>query len=193
MEQALTLASRLGVRIIQIAAYDVYYKDSSEETKRYFTENLEKSLRLAAREGVMLAFETMETPFIDTVEKAAWWVRQFSSPYLQIYPDTGNITNAAHKYGSSVCGDIEKGTGHIAAVHLKESLPGIYREVPYGEGHVDFAGTVGAAWKSGVRLYTAEFWHIPQAVSGEAPWRDTLRKNCGFFRAILNKTEKSVI
>ena len=59
-------------------------------------------------------------------------------PYLQIYPDMGNLTNAAVLYQYDVCQDIALGRGHFAAAHLKETRPGVFREVPFGEGHVDF-------------------------------------------------------
>ena len=36
MEKAICLAARLGVRVIQLAGYDVYYEESDEETKLYF-------------------------------------------------------------------------------------------------------------------------------------------------------------
>ncbi|MDR3146470.1 MAG: L-ribulose-5-phosphate 3-epimerase, partial [Treponema sp.] len=159
MEGAIALASRLGVGLIQIAGYDVYYKPSDEHTRAAFAENLERCVNMAAREGVMLAFETMETPFIDTVEKAMFWVRRFPSPYLQVYPDIGNITNAVLLYGSPVSADLERGAGHIAALHLKETKPGVYREVPYGAGHVDFPGAAAAARRLGVRLFVGEFWY----------------------------------
>jgi L-ribulose-5-phosphate 3-epimerase/hexulose-6-phosphate isomerase len=181
MEQAVTLASRLGVRIIQIAGYDVYYKKPDETTRAIFEKNLGLSVKIAAREGVMLAFETMETPFIDTVEKALYWVRHFSSPYLQIYPDTGNITNAALAYKTGADADIVKGAGHIAALHLKESKPGIYREVPYGEGHVDFALLAGTALRLGVRLFVGEFWY-----TGGDGWRDDLAGSNTFLRKVLD-------
>jgi predicted hexulose-6-phosphate isomerase len=185
MEQALSLAARLGVRIIQIPGYDVYYKESSEATRDFFALNVEKSLSMAAREGIILGFETMETPFMDTAEKAAFWVNRFASPYLQIYPDTGNITNAALKYGSSVREDLEKARGHVAALHLKESKPGIYREVPYGQGHVNFAETAEAARRLGVRLYVAEFWYSPARGTGR--WREELREANRFLRDILDR------
>jgi predicted hexulose-6-phosphate isomerase len=189
MEKAVALASRLGVRIIQIAGYDVYYRSSSEETKRRFAENLEKSLYMAAREGVMLAFETMETPFIDTVEKAVYWCRYFPSPYLQVYPDTGNITNAALRYGGQVSEDLETGAGRLAALHLKESRPGEYREIPYGQGHVNFAEVVNSAWRLGVRLYVAEFWYQLLKDGGPEKWRDLLDWNNTFLRSYLDKAD----
>lgn len=181
MERAIVLAVRLGVRLIQIAGYDVYYKPSTTLTQKLFAENLERSVRMAATEGVTLAFETMETPFIDTVAKAAAWVRTCRSPYLQMYPDSGNLTNAALAYGGSVAEDLESGAGHLVALHLKESKPGVYREVPYGQGHVDFAAATETALRLGVRMYVAEFWH-----SGDA-WRDELTANNKFLRAFLDR------
>lgn len=158
MERAIDLACDWGIRIIQLAGYDVYYETGNEKTREHFIENLAKSAEMAAKSGVMLAFETMETPFMDTVAKAMRYVNEINSPYLQIYPDLGNLTNAAGIYGHSVAGDIETGRGHLAALHLKETLPGRYRDVPYGAGHVDFAEGINAAWDLGVRRFVAEFW-----------------------------------
>jgi L-ribulose-5-phosphate 3-epimerase UlaE len=182
MEEAIVLASRLGIRLIQIAGYDVYYKPSGDVTRELFAENLERSVSMAAREGVMLAFATMETPFIDTVEKAMFWVNRLRSPYLQVYPDIGNITNAALLYGSPVSADLEQGAGHIAALHLKETKPGVYRELPYGEGHVDFSGAAKTARRLGVRLFVGEFWY-----TGGENWRETLEDSGRFLRKLLDR------
>jgi predicted hexulose-6-phosphate isomerase len=187
MEQAVALAVRLGTRIIQIAGYDIYYGPSTSETQKLFAENLEHSVLIAAKEGITLAFETMETPFINTVTKAASWVRKCLSPYLQIYPDTGNITNAVLEYGGKIGDDMEGGAGYLVALHLKESKPGIYREVPYGQGHVNFSEFIQTAWRLGVRLYVAEFWYSAASDS----WRDTLRRNNRFLRNFLDKADCS--
>lgn len=159
MRKAITLASDLGIRIIQLAGYDVYYEESDDETKEYFGENLKKAADMAASAGVVLGFETMETEFMNTVEKAMRYVNQVSSVYLNVYPDIGNITNAALTYGTDVLEDLKLGAGRLAAMHLKETKPGIFREVPYGEGHVDFEKAIQTAWKLGVRKYVTEFWY----------------------------------
>jgi predicted hexulose-6-phosphate isomerase len=181
MERAVSLAARLGVRIIQLAGYDVYYKKGDENTRRLFAENLGRSVIMAARQGIILAFETMETPFLDTVEKAMYWVNRIDSPYLQVYPDAGNITNAACLYGKPVTADLETGRGHLSALHLKETKPGIYREVPYGTGHVDFQNIVGTAWNLGVRMFVGEFWYAEAS-----DWRAVLRENNRFLRSCLD-------
>lgn len=182
MRGAARLASRLGARIIQIAGYDVYYEASSDVTRDHFAANLARSADIAAREGVTLAFETMETPFMDTTEKAMAWVRAIDSPYLHVYPDTGNITNAAKLYGTDAAVDLGTGAGRLAALHLKESKPGKYRDVPYGTGHVDFKGLAGAAYALGVRRFVGEFWY-----GGEPDWGRTLRDCNAFLRSAIGK------
>lgn len=158
MQRAIDLACDWGIRIIQLAGYDVYYEQGSEKTEAFFLENLRKSVELASKSGVILAFETMETPFMDTVEKAMHYVLEIKSPYLHVYPDLGNLTNAAMLYGHSVNDDMKKGEGHIVAMHLKETLPGKYRDVPYGTGHTDFAEGIKMAKSLGVRRFVGEFW-----------------------------------
>lgn len=169
MEQAIKLASDLGIRIIQLAGYDVYYEESDDQTKEYFAENLEKAVFMAASLGVVLGFETMETEFMNTVEKAMKYVNEVSSVYLTVYPDIGNITNAAKTYGTSVTEDLNTGKGRLCAMHLKETKPEIFREVPYGEGHVDFETAIETAWRLGVRRYVTEFWY-----TGNPQWKEDL-------------------
>jgi predicted hexulose-6-phosphate isomerase len=183
MEKAIRLAVRLGARIIQIAGYDVYYEASTAATAENFERNLLLSVEMAARWGVTLAFETMETEFMNTVGKAMAWVRKADSPYLQVYPDLGNITNAALAAGRDPLADLREGRGHIAALHLKETKPGIFREVPYGAGHVRFAESAAAALELGVRLFVGEFWH-----TGEPDWRKTLASSERFLRQALDGT-----
>lgn len=182
MEKAVKLAEDLGIRLIQLAGYDVYYEESTEETRQRFCDNLEKAVNLAARAGVLLGFETMETEFMDTVEKAMKYVSQQQSPYLNVYPDTGNLTNAADTHGVDILADLQKGEGRIAALHLKESLPGKFREVPFGKGHVDFFQIIGAAWKMGVRKYTAELWY-----TGGEEWLENVYFAGRMMSGILDK------
>ena len=118
MEKAIQLACDLGLRIIQLAGYDVYYEEGGEDTRALFLENLKKSAEMAAAAGVTLAFETMETEFMNTVEKAMAYVKLVNSPYLKVYPDSGNLTNAAVAYHTRVSDDLETGRGSISAVHL---------------------------------------------------------------------------
>lgn len=183
MEQAIRLAEDLGVRIIQLAGYDVYYEPSTFETKKRFLENLKKATEMAARAGVVLGFETMENEFMNTVEKAMKYVTLVGSPYLNVYPDIGNITNAAKTYENDVLEDLELGKGHLVAMHMKETVPGKFREIPFGTGHVDFTAAADKAWALGVRKYVTEFWY-----TGNPLWKEDLAFAHDMFKKILDET-----
>ncbi len=169
MEKAIELADDLGIRIIQLAGYDVYYEESSEETKARFEKNLKKAVHMAAKAGVVLGFETMETEFMNTVEKSMNYVNIVDSTYLNVYPDCGNIKNAAVTYKTDVLEDLKTGKGHLTSMHLKETVPGKFREIPFGTGHVDFKAMIETAWSLGVRKYVTEFWY-----TANENWREDL-------------------
>ena len=140
---------------------------------------------MAARHGVILGFETMETEFMNTVKKAMKYVSLVDSTYLSVYPDIGNITNAAKLYHTSVEDDIRCGKGHICSMHLKETRPGVFREVPYGTGHVDFKEGIRTAWECGVRRYVTEFWDV-----GDENWEEELAKAAKLMRGILDQCQE---
>lgn len=181
MQKAVSLAEQLGIRTIQLAGYDVYYEKSTEETRKRFAENLAKSVEMAERAGVLLGFETMETEFMNTVSKAMKYVDLMSSSYLGVYPDIGNITNAALTYHTDVLDDLRSGKGHLIALHLKETVPGKFREIPYGTGHVNFDNAIRTAWSLGVRRYVTEFWY-----TGSPSWKEDLQDAHDRFTQLLS-------
>ena len=187
MEKAIILAADLGIRTIQLVGYDVYYETGNEATRERFIRNILKSTEMAARCGIVLGFETMETPFMNTVEKAMEYVKIVDSVYLTVYPDLGNITNAAKIYKTSVEEDIRSGKGHLCAMHLKETLPGVFREVPYGTGHVNFEKGIRTAWECGVRRYVTEFWD-----AGHKNWEEELEQAVKRMRPILDMCQKEL-
>ena len=192
MEKAIQLAEDLGIRIIQLAGYDVYYEESSFETKKRFLKNLKKATHMAEKAGVVLGFETMETEFMNTVEKAMKYTTLVDSPYLNVYPDIGNITNAAIEYKNDVLEDMMIGKGHLCAMHLKETVPGKFREIPFGTGHVNFKEAIDLAWQLGIRKYVTEFWYV-----GNENWKEDLVFAHDMFEKMLDeqmtgKDEKNV-
>ncbi len=177
MDRAIRLAASLGIRIIQLAGYDVYYEDSDEQTVAYFKQNLKESVLKAARSGVCLGFETMETPFLDTVAKGMGYVNLINSPYLGMYPDIGNLKNAACVYGSDIVADLKEGTGKTFAAHLKETEPGVYRNMQFGTGHTEYEICISELLAQGVRMFTGEFWYL-----GEEDWFENIKRAAAFLR-----------
>lgn len=180
MEKALQFADDMGARLIQLAGYDVFYKPSTKETEQLFAENLRRCVELAAVYGVQMGFETMDTPFMNTTAKAMYYVKLMDSPYLGIYPDIGNLTNASRLYESPVTADLKTGAGHLMAMHMKETVPGKDRGVPFGQGHVDFKEAASCAMSLGVRRFVAECWD-----DGSENWQEIIAGvNC-FVRDAL--------
>ena len=184
MEKAIQLADDLGIRIIQLAGYDVYYDESTPETVARFGENLKKCTLMAARAGVLMGFETMETEFMNTCKKSMAYVERVNSTYLNVYPDCGNINNAAQTYGTDVLEDLRSCNGHIVAMHLKETVPGKFRDMMYGEGQVDFPAMIDTAWSMGVRKFVTEFWYL-----GKENWKEDLFFANKTMRALLDVKE----
>jgi len=181
MDKAIELCDNLGIRIIQLAGYDVYYEDSDASTRQHFAGNLAACVEKAAAKGILLGFETMETPFMDTVDKAMAYVQKINSPYLGVYPDLGNLKNAALLYCGDVNDDLEIGRGHIIAAHLKETIPGHYREIPYGTGHTEYGPNLAVLRDIGVRLFVGEFWY-----KGSEQWREDIQFANLFLRSKLD-------
>lgn len=181
MDKALTLACDLGLHTIQLAGYDVYYEEGTEDTRKWFAENLSKAVEMASIAGVCLGFETMETPFMDTVEKAMKYVDLIDSPYLGIYPDVGNLTNASLIYGKSVADDIMTGKGHIFAAHMKETVKGAYREIPFSTGTTDYDGALSQLVPQSVRRYVAEMWY-----TGDEDWKTDLAFASNYIRSKID-------
>ena len=177
LRKAIVFAEKVGIRLIQLAGYDVYYEPGDEQTRAMFAENLSECVHFAASRGVCMGFETMETPFMDTVSKAMCFVRENNTPYLGVYPDLGNLTNACRIYNSSVSEEIEAGRGHLFAMHLKETDEGKYRDLHFGEGRCDFVGGIRKAMEVGVRMYVAECWH-----DGCENWRGAIAGVNNFVR-----------
>lgn len=155
IRDAVDFSLAVGIRIVQLAGYDEYYKETNEKTRALFMEALKEVAEYAAGKGVALAIETVDTVHMDSIEKAMKYVAEINSPYLQVYPDIGNIT----AMGKDVEKDFLSGAGHIMAIHLKDTMPGKVRNIPYGSGTVDFVSFFRLIRKMDYKgLLVAEMW-----------------------------------
>jgi len=172
MEKAVILASKLGVRNVQLAGYDVYYEDKTDLSREYFMQNLRKAVDMAAAKQVMLSIEIMDDPFINSLTKFKQIKKQISSPWLQVYPDIGNLS-AWPENDSGY--ELELGIDHIVAVHLKDTVnvtddsQGEFKEVPWGEGDVDFLSNLKTLKRLGYEgTFLMEMWSETEENPGEA-------------------------
>jgi L-ribulose-5-phosphate 3-epimerase len=161
MERAISLACDLGIRVIQLAGYDEYYQRGDSQTRRLYMEGMWEALQMAERYQVMLAVEIMDTTFMNSISKYLELKEQLPSPWFTVYPDIGNLT----AWGNDVPAELKKGMGEIVAVHIKETLPvtpqspGHFKEVPFGEGTVDFVECLHTLQQLGYGgPYLIEMW-----------------------------------
>ena len=134
MQKAIQLSADIGVRVIQLAGYYVYYEDETSETEKRYADGLFSGLIQAEKAGVMLALENVDGIHVNSVERAMRFVRKFNSPWFQIYPDIGNLS----EQGLNVVSELEMGWGHFVGLHVKDVRKGQVRRIPFGEGLVDF-------------------------------------------------------
>ena len=132
--RAIDLAVELGVRIIQVAGYYVYYEKETADCIDCYEQGLAKGLELAEQAGVMLAIENMDTLGVCSLKEGMRLVDKFDSPWLQLYPDIGNLTERS----CDALAELSAAKGHMVALHVKDARPGEPRRVPFGKGEVDF-------------------------------------------------------
>jgi len=161
MDKAIGLAQDIGIRTIQLAGYDVYYEDQDESTLYHFEAGLKWAVQRAAAAQVMLSVEIMDTPFMNSISKWLVWEERIRSPWFTVYPDVGNLT----AWGNDVGSELQRGIDKIAAIHLKDTLsvtpdfPGKFRDVPFGEGGVDFVEVFRSLKKLNYRgTFLIEMW-----------------------------------
>ena len=140
MEKAILFAESMGIHVIQLAGYDVYYEPSTDDSKMAFLEGMKWAAEKAEQHQVMLAMEIMDTSLMNSISKYLFYEAEINSPWFKLYPDIGNLT----AWGNDVENELEKGISSIVAVHLKDTLavtenfPGKFNNVPFGTGCVDF-------------------------------------------------------
>lgn len=162
MERALIFADKLGIRVIQLAGYDVYYEPSTDESRKRYEEGMAWAASRAARYQVMLGTEIMDIELMNCIRKHLVYEEKIGSPWYKVYPDVGNIS----AWGIDPLSDLEAGIHSIVGVHLKDTLcrtadrPGVFRDIPFGQGCVDFAACLGKLETLGYTgPYMIEMWH----------------------------------
>jgi predicted hexulose-6-phosphate isomerase len=157
-KRAIDLSVELGIRLILVPGADNYYQESDQASQDLYLKNLGKGFQWASNAGVMLGLENWDIQ-INTLDRVMEYVDHFNSPWFQAYPDPGNLIFA----GVDVISQLEYVRGHIAALHIKDTLPGQLRYVSPGEGKVPFVDVFYKLAEMGfqapivLELWTEEF------------------------------------
>ena len=85
----------------------------------------------------MLALENVDIETMDTLEKGLSIIEEIGSPWLQIFPDIANLY-ATGMGNEEAVRQYRLAKEHIVASHVKDTVVGTVRDIPFGEGEVDF-------------------------------------------------------
>lgn len=93
-----------------------------------------------------MGIENVDGHDVTSIAKAMEFVHQVNSPWLQVYPDLGNIV----EQGKDPLADLEAGRNHMVAMHAKDVRQGEPRRVDMGTGIVD--------WDLSFQVLKAQGW-----------------------------------
>lgn len=132
--EGIALCRDLGIPVLQVAGYYAYYEEPDSGQRDRYVASLRRALPLAARAGVLLAIENVDGNDVTSIARGMEIVAEIDSPWLQLYPDIGNI--AEQQLDETE--ELARGAGRMLALHVKDVRPGEPRRVPMGDGVADF-------------------------------------------------------
>lgn len=132
--QGIDLCAGLGIPVLQVAGYFAFYEDPHPQNREWYVACLRQGADHAARAGVLLGIENVDGRDITSISAAMDVVDEIGSPWLQTYPDIGNLA----EQGLPITAELQRGAGHMLALHAKDVRRGEPRRVPMGEGIVDW-------------------------------------------------------
>ena len=156
LRQGIDLAADLHIPVLQLAGYFAYYEDATPDARAHYVDCLRHGAEYASRRGVLLGIENVDGTDIVSISAAMDVVDEIRSPWLQLYPDLGNIA----EQGFGLTAELQRGEGHMVALHAKDVRRGEPRRVPMGGGIVDwdeaFAELARQRWSGRLMI---EMWN----------------------------------
>ena len=162
--KAIEFAGDIGLRVVQVMGYDVFYETSDDETNANFIEGLYRGTQYASQAGVMLGLENLDTPYVENLSKGLKIIEAINSPWLKLYPDMGNLAAAGYHPPD----ELRLAKDQILGIHIKDAMPKVIRGIPFEEGIVPFKETFQTLAEIGFwGLLGVEIWGDRHA--GENP------------------------
>ncbi|MGC3956168.1 MAG: L-ribulose-5-phosphate 3-epimerase [Propionicimonas sp.] len=154
--QGIELCRDLGIPVLQVAGYYAYYEPADPGQRERYVASLRRAIPHAALAGVLLGIENVDGNDVTAISRGMNIVREINSPWLQMYPDIGNIAEQQ----LDEIEELRSGEGHMLAIHLKDVRVGEPRRVPMGTGIANFpkafAELVRQGWSGRMMI---EMWN----------------------------------
>ena len=127
MRRAIDFAAEFGIRIVQVAGYDVSLRGIHRADPRPVPAKASCSPPSGRGNPASPSpLENVECPVVDSIEKGMRFVQAADTPWFQMYPDIGNLT-AMEK---DVTRELLAGGRHVVGLHLKDTRIREFRRVP---------------------------------------------------------------
>ena len=135
IRRAIVLASKIGIRILQLTAYDVYGKASTRRSRQLYEDAIRELLEFDEDYGITLAIEVLEdVNHFNTSKKLVPFIQKINHPLLKEYADTGNLVYN----GFDPVQDLKDAIEETVAIHIKDAIIHNEHNIGYGEGLVNF-------------------------------------------------------
>lgn len=132
--KAIEFGVDIGLRVVQVMGYDVFYETSDAETRANFMEGLALGTQMASQAGMMLGLENLDTPFVENATQGLAVIDEINSPWLRLYLDMGNLAAAGY-YPPD---ELRLAKDKLLGIHVKDAASKVIRGIPFGEGIVPF-------------------------------------------------------
>lgn len=157
IKKAIVLAKKLGVKILQLTAYDVYGKTSTHRSRQLYEDAIRELLKFDEDYDVILAIEVLEdVSHFNTSKKLVPFIQKIGHPLLKEYADTGNLVYN----GFDPVQDLKAAIEEAVAIHIKDAVIHNEHNIGYGEGLVDFDEVFAFLKKADYKgVLVSECWH----------------------------------
>ncbi|MCI8283475.1 L-ribulose-5-phosphate 3-epimerase [Mesomycoplasma hyopneumoniae] len=179
MEKALILAKKLGISIIQLAAYDIYYEEPHPNSEIFFIKTMKKIVALAKKYSIIIAFESMDRKFAGTITRLLYLQKSVGGGVF-LYPDLGNLS----RFSNDLEAEIKLGKSKIVAFHFKDTLPDTFKNLDFGQGDVDFVSAFKYIINAEINVpFVIEMWHKPENFDQNAEFGQNFQKQVEIIRS----------
>lgn len=177
LKKAIDFCVDMGIRVLQLSGFDVYYEPHTADTQKRYCENIAIGADMASKAGVMLAIEPVEGNII-SVRQAMEVVEKVNSPWLKVYPDVANMA----AMGLNPVEELSYGGGSCVALHIRDAVKDTSYNIPIGTGIVDFKGVFLQLKKNNFQgPIIVELWN-----EDNSDYLSIITKEREFFENVIN-------
>jgi len=156
LDRAIDFCADLGARSVLVPGYYSFGAPAGTEGRARFVAAVARAADKAAQRRIVIAIENMDGSDVTNMTQARALIEDINSPWVKLCADVGNLC----ANGLDACRELRIARTAIAGIHLKETLPGIFRGVRIGEGIVPFEAIIATLYEMNYHgSFVVEMWN----------------------------------